>query len=567
MKRIFSFAASVILLMSNSFASDTNFDFEIDGILYTITNNNEVEIQGIADEINPERQTPDVLSDYYPGYCIGNEIHYPESVFPKFYITPTYLSFPESVEWNGKTYLVVSLGQSAMCDVNFTHIRFPPTLKKIGEKAFLNSGVYHIDGIESVSEIGIRAFAYCFMDSLTLSEEINLIPEFCFSCSWIKQLTIDGNPEFKEESFFCSEIGHITCNGLCPKPINCGKVFSFASVVMLPLGEKRYGAPYHTYLHIPAASFDKYMDQGWKQFADANIIAMPQPCWHIEIDIPGSNYTLYGIPRNDKVKELNITGVCSDISSDVFIPTSVDIDRTSYSVTEINRNAFYDCRLKDITLPPTIEKIGSYAFANSKFSDLKGIGEVRQIGKGAFEGSYFNSLSFPHAISSVESYMFTDAHIKKIVLDKATKEIYATAIGKLFVDTLVCLAENPPSIYVDDPYAHGIYDHSDNLYYLYVPQASIDKYKTAEYFKDFHNILPIEQSTAIKASETDNTPDYTLDGHRLTMALDAAEATILNTAGQLIAQLRPGQSLTLPPGFYILRTASKTTKVALQRRD
>lgn len=559
MLKIFHISILFTILFIDCFAAETTYDFEVDGIRYVIIDENDVKIAGISDSINPNRQTPEVASFFDPQSCIGCEIHFVESYAPEYHIVPTYLNISESVIWRQVKYNVVRIGAYSMSAVNFTHVRFPSSIKIIDEYAFCGSGIYHIEGLKNVNEIGDHAFDGCFMDKLEIFENVKSIPEFCFNQAWIKELVIRGNPYIFPKSFYFSEIGCITCHGISPQPIDCRNVFLFPSYILLPGTE--YGACYYTYLRIPAICFDKYMEAGWNKFVDEHIIATSEHSLKINIATPHSNYTLCVVPNDTNDYEIKITGVCSEEKANITIPSAIEFDGISHNVTEINRNAFYGGHFGNIALPSTIKTIGSYSFAHSDIERIDGLNNINCLGRSIFEESRISSVSFPDSISFIDSYMFSNSHIEKIILNKNIKKIHATAIEKLYVDTLVCLSQVPPSIYADEVLAMGRYEHNDNLYYLYVPRLSIGQYRTAQYFRDFHNILPIEESTEINFVESVNAPVYVIEGNRL---MSSTDATIHTIAGQLIARLCPTDSITLPAGVYIVCSGNAVQKIAIK---
>lgn len=74
-----------------------------------------------------------------------------------------------------------------------TALNFPESIRKIGEKAFVNQAVDSVILPETLTELG----TYIFMDSSTLQNvrvECAEIPDFCFTrCSKLSQMTISRN--------------------------------------------------------------------------------------------------------------------------------------------------------------------------------------------------------------------------------------------------------------------------------------------------------------------------------------------------------------------------------------
>ena len=85
--------------------------------------------------------------------------------------------------------------------------------------------------------------------------------------------------------------------------------------------------------------------------------------------------------------EVAIKAVDTDIDFFQEIPAFVN----GYKATEIDTNAFYDCyNLYGVTVPDTVERIGSYAFARCKnLSKIELPDTITYIGSGAFSGTEY----------------------------------------------------------------------------------------------------------------------------------------------------------------------------------
>ena len=121
------------------------------------------------------------------------------------------------------------------------------------------------------------------------------------------------------------------------------------------------------------------------------------------------------------------------VSGDVVIPSSVEHNNVTYSVTSIGDSAFYDCSdLTSISIPNSVTSIGSSAFrecsgltsvsipnsvtsiGNIAFSDCRGLtsvalpNSVTSIGYSAFYGcSGLTSITIPNNVTSIASNTFS----------------------------------------------------------------------------------------------------------------------------------------------------------------
>ena len=152
------------------------------------------------------------------------------------------------------------------------------------------------------------------------------------------------------------------------------------------------------------------------------------------------------------------------------------------SVTSIGDNAFQDCSsLATVTIPNSVTSIGSQAFWGcSSLATVTIPNSVTSIGKGAFQDcSGLTSITIPNSVTSISGYAF---------------------YGCSGLTSVICLAKEVPDIGVE------AFDNvSLSTGTLYVPEVSLNAYKTARQWKEFGNILSVKGSggkddTSAKAS-------------------------------------------------------------------
>lgn len=89
---------------------------------------------------------------------------------------------PDSVELNGKTYVVRAVGDSAMrlCS-KLTSVTIPATVKRIGWESFRRSGISSIVIPDSVTMIGGAAFSRCSsLTTVVIKGAVNAIRDYTF---------------------------------------------------------------------------------------------------------------------------------------------------------------------------------------------------------------------------------------------------------------------------------------------------------------------------------------------------------------------------------------------------
>ena len=143
------------------------------------------------------------------------------------------------------------------------------------------------------------------------------------------------------------------------------------------------------------------------------------------------------------------------------------------NVTSIGEAAFFDCdSLSSIAIPNSVTSIGNYAFA---------------------ECDSLNSITIPNNIKSIGKQAFRSCSSLTTVLCEAT-----------YVPETEADAFNGSNILTDDP-------RPTSYATLYVPKASLDKYKSTEPWKYFAQILPIEKAP----SAVENIPSSMINSPKI----------------------------------------------------
>lgn len=175
-----------------------------------------------------------------------------------------------------------------------------------------------------------------------------------------------------------------------------------------------------------------------------------------------------------------------DYSGDVIIPESVKDGRTTYAVTRIGGNAFWQCEsLTSITIPESVTSIGDMAFFDCiSLTSITISGSVTSIGEETFSCcSSLTSITLPKSVTSIGESAFCDC----ISLTSITLPEFVTSIGKSAfwnctrLTKIVSLNPNPPTC-GSDAFDTSIYSSAT----LVIPNANA--YKNASVWKNFTNI-------------------------------------------------------------------------------
>ena len=100
---------------------------------------------------------------------------------------------------------------------------------------------------------------------------------------------------------------------------------------------------------------------------------------------------------------------CNSTATSIEIPSSVEYNGTTYTVTSIGKSAFYSCSsLTNITIPTSVTSIGEYAFYGcSSLANVIIPNSVKSIGEMAFyECISITSITIPSSVTSIDNYAF-----------------------------------------------------------------------------------------------------------------------------------------------------------------
>lgn len=326
--------------------------------LSKVSNANTVKVGDLVYEINPKTLTASVtFSGEYTEYgIVDNYVGLDEAVVP------------ETIEYDGDTYTVESIGFCAFDSSNISSISFPATLKTIGQTAFAEcNNLTELIIPENVSSIDQYAFYLSSnLKSIILPSGLKTISEGTFyGCSSLEKLYI-------------------------PESVSTIKDFAFHS----------------------CSSLNNFV-------VPEKVTMIPYTCFYgcsslESIDVKGNISSLgtYAFAECPNLKELNLKGDYTIIPRGVFFNDSslLTIDLPS-SLLEIYEEAFFGCvALNDIYFPESLRAIYDSAFYNcSSLENINLSNNMTALSLSSFNGcKSLTSVIIPSSIEFIGAYAFKD---------------------------------------------------------------------------------------------------------------------------------------------------------------
>jgi len=198
-------------------------------------------------------------------------------------------------------------------------------------------------------------------------------------------------------------------------------------------------------------------------------------------------------------------------SGDITIPSSVEYDNVTYTVTSIGHAAFHSCvNLTSVTLPNSIIQISSSAFQYCiKLVKINIPNSVTTIQQYAFaQCEALPTITIPNSVTSLGANVFY--YCKNLKTVTIGSGITDTNIGFPYCEslrTIICHAIVPPEV---SEYDFIIDNAGTKIHYstiVYVPKNSISAYK-AHSFWGLYDVRSLDALSA-ETNEVNITPSQT----------------------------------------------------------
>ena len=469
-------------------------DFEVDGVFYNKTSDNTV-------AVTYKGYYSDSYTDEYEGNIV----------------------IPSSVDYNGATYSVTSIGDETFfyC-LKLTSMEIPNSVTSIGDNAFvwctgltsivvdagntiydsrnecnaiietasntLISGCKNTIIPNSVTSIGYGAFACSTLKSIEIPNSVTSIGDEAFgSCKLLTSIEIPNSvTSIGYEAFaYCPSLTSIEI----PNSVTSIGDYAFnecssLTSIVVDSGNTEYDSRNGCNAIIETAS--NTLIAGCQNTIIPNSVTSIGD-WAFEycisltsIEIPNSVASIgnYAFSECSSLTSIQIPNSVTSIGNYAFSEcsslTSIQIPN---SVTSIGGKAFYGCySLTSIQIPNSVTSIEDSTFKYcSSLTSIEIPNSVTSIGVCAFSGcSSLTGIQIPNSVTSIGNWAFEGC-------ESLTK--------------ITCLAITPPTIQ-----SSTFTNYSADLY---VPAGCISAYQSANHWKKFYNIKEIPTlSTSIALNKT-----------------------------------------------------------------
>lgn len=517
-------------------------DFEVNGIFYSIISKKEATVL-----VTHKGSTFFEYADEYSGE----------------------ITIPDNVTYDGKTYRVTTIGQSAfnrcsavtsvtICNnvttiqdaaffrcTNLESLTLGNSVKKIKANAFNScTKLTSVTLPASLTFIGETAFQYCDLREVHIPAELTQLGDYAFTHNYnLQSITIDAdNPVY----------GIPEGNSVLLDKRDNGLLFGWRGAT-IPDGVTRIGNGAFngvsgiSSITIPASvtSIGQWAFDACRDLTEIHVLATTPPTiysntfnglyervtlyataeyanatyWNYftkfvisgDINIGDFSYTIL----SEEEKTVKLIGY-QGTDSRVEIPQTITSNGKTYDVTVIANRTFYRSNIESIVIPNTVTELERLAFQYCE--NLKEITlpeSLTTIGHAALSHCGFVNLVIPNSVTTIAEYAFDYCgELEKVIIGSGVTSISMLAFdGCTNLQHIYAMGTTPATI-VNNTFTN--YSAT-----LHVPSGTKAAYEAADYWNEFANIVEIqpgEDPTGIDniIADEKNNAVYDLFGRRVT---------------------------------------------------
>lgn len=305
-----------------------------------------------------------------------------------------------------------SIGENAFMGSNIESVVLPDGLEKISEDAFsLQKSLKFIYLPDSLWEIGQQAFAFCdALTSVVIPENVFSIESEAFmSCKSLKDIYICGS-----STDICEDAFLTRCKDMVIHCLPGSNAEMYCKENDIPYDHKKASETLREYTveeinKKPKATASEAYNESAEQESDVKEDAVAEEPIAVLLE--------------DCTIERKVLTACNTTAQHIVLPKGISvIDKYLFcqkdlmsveipeGVRELREGAFCECtKLKKVTLPNTLQKIGKYAFsACDRIERLEIPSGVTVIGENAFFScAGLKQISLPATLKKIGSGAFS----------------------------------------------------------------------------------------------------------------------------------------------------------------
>lgn len=468
---------------------------------------------------------------------------------------------PEKVKINNVEYTVVGIANSAFFLKNLTSVKFPETLRYIGDFAFyLNDNIKEIVLPDALETIGGYAFQFCNrLRKLTLGKSLKSIGyEAFYDCWYLENITVkEGNKHFKTIDGILYDYNATTLYKCPAYRKDVTKVKLPETLKTITVGAMMY-CEYFTEITLPeglevieAEAFrscikveEFYIPSTVKEIKSGNAFANCASLKNFKVADTNAAYCNWNGHLYTKDKKVLVNYSSAGVDAD-------GVAAIAEGTEKIFKGAFaYNKNVKKVIMPNTVTAIESMNFVDNK---------------------ELVSVTFSDKIEHLGSEIFSiTKSVQELYIGSAIKDMYSnTFSGCNEVKKVTVNCQTPPVInesedeLADDLFNENVYEGA----VLFVPKGTLAAYKGAAVWKNFSDIKELDKpvTSSVDNIEAGNT-EVSVSGNRLTVSSSKPTTiAVYDAAGRSLFNSVQTKSATtyLPHGIYVVKVGKTAHKIAI----